>query len=136
MEWFKTINIAGEELYPQELRNAVYHGTWVSDAKRYFSKPGCPAYALGSDYLSGTPIRQDYLETTIKWINSSDIEQYMAKNQNELNATELWNYFKNVISWVEKTFVNKRKKLMQGLPWGDYYNKYKDIGFNPQQLEM
>ena len=36
LEWFKTINIAGEELTDQELRNAVYTGPWVSDAKRYF----------------------------------------------------------------------------------------------------
>lgn len=42
LEWFKTINIAGEELTDQELRNAVYSGSWVSDAKRYFSKNGCP----------------------------------------------------------------------------------------------
>jgi len=27
LEWFKTINIAGEELTKQELRNAVYHGS-------------------------------------------------------------------------------------------------------------
>src|SRR3990172_5937008 len=42
LEWFKTINIAGEELTDQELRNAVYHGSWVSDAKRHFSKSNCP----------------------------------------------------------------------------------------------
>ena len=41
LEWFKTINIAGEELTNQELLNAVYHGSWVSDAKRYFSKKNC-----------------------------------------------------------------------------------------------
>ena len=46
LEWFKIINIAGEKLTDQELRNAVYAGSWVSDAKRYFSKNGCPAYAL------------------------------------------------------------------------------------------
>ena len=51
LEWFKTINIAGEKLTDQELRNAVYAGSRVSDAKRYFSKNGCPAYAIGSDYL-------------------------------------------------------------------------------------
>ena len=38
LEWFKTINIAGEEL-----RNAVYNGSWGSSAKKYFSKSGCPA---------------------------------------------------------------------------------------------
>ena len=79
LEWFKTINIAGEQLTDQELRNAVYSGSWVSDAKRYFSKTGCPAYGIGSDYLNGTAIRQDYLETALKWISNDNIEMYMAK---------------------------------------------------------
>ena len=72
LEWFKTINIAGEELTEQELRNAVYTGPWVSDAKRDFSKTGCAAYGLGSNYLKGTANRQDYLETVIYWYG--DIE--------------------------------------------------------------
>ena len=50
LEWFKTINIAGEKLTPQELRNAVYAGTWVTDAKRYFSKAGSAAFQIGNDY--------------------------------------------------------------------------------------
>lgn len=57
LEWFKTINIAGEKLTEQELRNAVYTGSWVSDAKRYFSKNGCVAFNIGSDYLTGSAIR-------------------------------------------------------------------------------
>ena len=57
LEWFKIINIAGERLTDQELRNAVYSGSWVSDAKRYFSKTGCPAYGIASDYVNGSPIR-------------------------------------------------------------------------------
>ena len=74
LQWFKTINIAGEKLTDQELRNAVYHGSWVTAAKQYFSKTGCPAYVIGSDYMTGTPIRQDYLETVIEWINDGDVE--------------------------------------------------------------
>src|SRR3954453_20705421 len=34
LEWFQTINIAGAQLTKQELRNAVYSGPWVTDAKR------------------------------------------------------------------------------------------------------
>ena len=86
LEWFETINIAGEKLTDQELKNAVYSGSWVSDAKRYFSKSNCAAYSLGGDYLNGSAIRQDYLETTIKWISNDDIKCYMAKNQHEPNA--------------------------------------------------
>jgi hypothetical protein len=84
--WFKTINIAGEKLTDQELRNAVYSGSWVSDAKRHFSKNGCPASGLGSDYLNGSSIRQEYLETVISWFSDDDIEGYMAKQQHKPNA--------------------------------------------------
>ena len=38
IRWFERINIAGKDLSRQEIRNAVYHGPWVTDAKRWFSK--------------------------------------------------------------------------------------------------
>lgn len=134
LEWFKTINIAGEELTDQELRNAVYHGSWVTDAKRYFSKSGCPAYQIGNKYLKGSPIRQAYLETTIKWINNGDIEGYMSAHQHDENASELWVYFTNIIEWIEKVFPKYRKE-MEGLPWGVFYNKYKDEKFDSEEIE-
>ena len=134
LEWFKTINIAGEKLTDQELRNAVYHGLWVSDAKRYFSKSNCAAYGLGGDYLSGTPIRQDFLETTIKWISQDKIEPYMAKQQHEPTANELWLYFQSVINWVKATFPNYRKE-MKGIQWGFLYNKFKDGKFDTKKIE-
>jgi hypothetical protein len=134
LEWFKTINIAGEELTDQELRNAVYSGSWVTDAKRYFSKNGCPAYGLGGDYLSGAAIRQDYLETTIKWISQNSIEQYMAEHQHEPNANELWLYFQSVINWVKVVFPKYRKE-MKGIAWGLLYNQFKDQKFNSVKLE-
>jgi hypothetical protein len=135
LEWFQTINIAGEKLTDQELRNAVYHGSWVSDAKTYFSKNRCPAYQIGSDYLTGSAIRQEYLETAIKWINDNNVEEYMSKNQQKPTAVELWNYFQNVISWVEATFPNKIVKLMKGRPWGELYNEFKDAPLDPNKLE-
>lgn len=134
LEWFKTINIAGEKLTEQELRNAVYSGSWVSDAKRYFSKNGCAAYGLGGDYLNGSPIRQDFLETTIKWISNDDIENYMAKQQHEPNANELWLYFQNIINWVKVVFPKYRKE-MKGVSWGLLYNEFKDKKFDHKKLE-
>lgn len=134
LEWFKTINIAGEELTNQELRNAVYHGSWVTDAKRYFSKTGCPAYQIGSDYMNGTPIRQDYFETVIKWISENKIEDYMGKNQHKENAKELWDYFMEIIEWVKNSFPKYRKE-MKGLPWGELYNKHKDKDLDSEKLE-
>ena len=111
LDWFETINIAGEKLTDQELRNAVYTGSWLSDAKSKFSKSNCGAYLMGNKYLNGSPIRQDYLETAIKWINNGEIEEYMSRNQNSPNANELWAYFRAVITWVEMSFVNYRKEM-------------------------
>ena len=134
LEWFKIINIAGEKLTDQELRNAVYSGSWVSDAKRYFSKNGCAAYGIGSDYLNGSPIRQDYLETAIKWVSDGDIEEYMSKHQHDQNASALWRYFQDVITWVDSTFTNKRK-FMKGVNWGALYNDYKDGKYDTEKIE-
>ncbi len=135
LDWFRTINIAGEKLTEQELRNAVYAGSWLSDAKRYFSKTDCAAYNIGSDYLVGTPIRQDYLETVISWINNGDIEAYMAKQQNKPNANELWLYFQSVISWVKATFVKYRRE-MKGVDWGSLYAEFKDAELDSAKLEV
>lgn len=134
LQWFKTINIAGEKLTDQELLNAVYSGSWVSDAKRYFSKTGCVAYSLGSDYLNGSPIRQDYLETAINWISKGNIEVYMANNQHEPNASELWLYFQSVINWVKAVFPKYRRE-MKGVEWGALYNEFKDQKFDHQKIE-
>ena len=134
LEWFKTINIAGEKLTNQELRNAVYSGSWVSDAKRYFSKNGCAAYGLGGDYLNGTAIRQDYLETIIKWLSNDEIEHYMAENQHEPNANEIWLYLQSVINWV-KTVFPKYRREMKGIDWGFLYNEFKDQKYDSKKLE-
>ena len=134
LDWFKIINIAGEKLTDQELRNAIYTGEWLTDAKRHFSKTGCPAYGLANDYLNGNCIRQDYLETALDWISESKIEKYMADHQLEKNSNELWLYFTSVINWVQTIFPNYRKE-MKGISWGYYYNRYKDKQFDTQKLE-
>lgn len=134
LEWFKIINIAGEKLTDQELRNAVYSGSWVTDAKRYFSKNGCAAYNIGGDYLSGTAIRQEYFETTIEWISNGNIENYMARHQHEPNANEIWLYFQSVINWVKAVFPNYRRE-MKGVEWGELYNEFKNQERDSEKLE-
>ncbi|OWU99065.1 DUF262 domain-containing protein [Fibrobacter sp. UWR2] len=128
LKWFETINIAGEELTKQELRNAVYAGPWLADAKRYFSKNGCLAQKIAADYLNGSAIRQDYLETALKWISKNSVDVYMAKHQHDVNANALQQYFRSVIDWIETTFkpTKERKKIMKGVEWGVLYDKYKD----------
>lgn len=135
LDWFKTINIAGEKLTDQELRNAIYTGTWLTDAKKYFSKTSCPAYNIANDYLNGSPIRQDYLETGISWISNENIEEYMAQNQQKPNASELWLYFGNVINWVKVTFPNYRKEMKWVAFW-PLYNEFKNSFFDSNKLEQ
>lgn len=140
LDWFEIINIAGEKLTSQELKNAMYTGKWLTDAKRHFSKTGCVAYQIGGDYLTGTPIRQDYLEKTLKWISQTDpkynkdITQYMAQHQHDSDALQLWQYFQNVISWTKAKFPNYRK-MMKGLEWGEFYNAHKDDRLDADELE-
>jgi len=137
LDWFRIINIAGEKLTDQELRNAVYTGSWLSDAKLKFSKSNCAAYHLANDggqLVSGSPIRQEYLETALSWINDGKIEDYMAKHQHNKNADELWEYFQSVIAWVRKTFTNYRRE-MSGVQWGELHNKFKDKKLNAGKLE-
>ena len=134
LEWFRTINIAGEKLTDQELRNATYTGTWLTDAKRHFSKSNCAAYGLADKYMNGSPIRQDYLESALKWISGGQIEEYMSKHQHDDDASELWQYFQEVIAWAQRIFPNYRKE-MKGFEWGEFYNKYHDNSYNAQKME-
>ncbi|QQG40632.1 MAG: DUF262 domain-containing protein [Candidatus Levyibacteriota bacterium] len=137
IDWFTVINTYGEKVNEQEIRNAVYTGPWLSDAKLKFSKSNCAAYLLANDggqLVSGSPIRQDYLETALFWINGGKIEDYMAKHQHDSNANELWKYFQNVIAWVRATFPNYRHE-MNSVQWGALYNQFKDAKLNAGILE-
>lgn len=139
-DWFTVINIAGKVLTPQEILNTSYTGTWLTDAKSFFSRRyNCPAQNIAGDYMSGSPNRQEYLETVLRWISDRDglkkIDMYMAKYQQADNADDIINYFKSVFEWVENVFTVKRKKLMSGLPWGLFYNKHKNDNLDPIAIE-
>lgn len=142
LDWFKTINIAGEKLTDQEMRNAMYTGPWLYDAKRHFSKSGCAAYNLANKYMNGDTLRQAYLETALKWISDAQgiaIEDYMARHQNDQDADELWQYFVKVINWVETLYLDTNKNAlykskMNNVNWGLLYNKYHDNNYNSNNL--
>jgi hypothetical protein len=134
LDWFRIINIAGERLTEQELRNAVYTGPWLTHAKTIFSKTNSAAYLLANKYVDGSPIRQEYLETAISWLSGGRIEPYMSAHQHDPNANELWSYFQAVIAWVQLTFTTYRKE-MKGLGWGALYNLFKDGLYDTADLE-
>ena len=134
LEWFRTINIAGEKLTEQELLNAVYTGPWLADAKKYFSKPNCPAALLASDYVTGSPIRQELLELALNWLSKGNPEAYMSAHQHDKTAIDLWNYFNSVINWVKATFPTVRKE-MRSVNWGELYDQHKGDDLDPVALE-
>lgn len=137
MEWFTVINIAGEKLTDQELRNAIYSGSWLGEAKKKFSAPNCAAYRMAKEYMAGTPIRQDYLERVIDWIASRDgktIELYMAEHQHDQDCDEMYKYFCNVIEWVKSIFLNYRSE-MKGVEWGKLYNEFGTTYYSASALE-
>ena len=139
LDWFRIINIAGERLTGQELRNAVYAGPWVSDAKRHFSRKGaaCPAYATGNQYVNGRAERQEYLETAVQWSKdeSQTIEQYMAAHQHNKTATALWSHFQAVINRVKAVFPTYNK-AMKGVDWGGLYEQLKNESLDPEGLKV
>jgi hypothetical protein len=135
LDWFMTINIAGERLMPQELRNAIYAGPWLSDAKLSFSKPNCAAQRIAKDYVKGKVNRQDYLETAIDWISDGQIEGYMAEHKEQPTAAELWRYFQEVITWVSQIFPHYRNE-MKGVDWGSLFRMHKEETLDPNRLEL
>jgi len=134
LEWFEVINTVGVKLEPQEIKNAVYHGPFVSDARRRFSKTHCPAYKSASKYIKGSAIRQDYLETVLDWVSKGNIAKHMAEHQQDPDAEGLWLYFRSVINWVETKFSTYRKE-MQGVNFGYLYDTYGGTKVNAAELE-
>lgn len=135
LDWFKIINMKKAELTQQEIRNAVYAGPFVSDAKRHFSKTNCAAYKLAKDIVSGSPIRQQLLEKALQWMVDHETRQgkkktingYMAMHQHDPNAGPLWAYFQQVINWAYDNFnVGKLKRVMKDLDWAKLYDEFSD----------
>ena len=133
LEWFQIINIAGETLEQQEIRNALYHSAWLTDAKSVFSRRGCAANKNYGKYMAGDCIRQKYLETVLTWAADAEgvtdkddtVAEYMRQHKGDPNANKLWKYFEDVFKWVTKVF-GPYDKTMKGIKWGLLYNRHKD----------
>lgn len=127
LAWFEVINIAGLTLKPQELRNAVYTGPWLTDAKRYFSRENQGAHKLAKDYVvAGEVNRQDLLQKALEWRagkGDQPIKSYMNTHRRDANASALWTSFKSVIDWAKLTFPVRRKEL-RSVPWHVLYEEH------------
>ena len=90
-EWFKTINIAGVPLVPQELLNAIYSGPFVTLGKEEFSNSQNSNIQKWSAYIKGSANRQAFFERALDWVSKGNIDDYMSSHRNDKNINELKN---------------------------------------------
>lgn len=132
-DWFETINIAGVPLNNQELLNAIYSGKFVTKAREQFSNSQNANVKKWSAYIKGNANRQDFLECALKWVSKGNISNYMSSHRDDDNIDELKSYFDSVIDWVSSVFKDVEKE-MQGLEWGQLYEKYHKNSYNPKKV--
>jgi len=132
-DWFKTINIYGVPVNPQEILNAVYSGTFVTLGKAEFSNSQNSNVQKWSAYISGSVNRQEFFECALDWVSKGNIDDYMSRHRNDKNIAELKKYFNSVIDWVSTVFVDVESE-MRGLKWGRLYEEYHNKSYNPTKI--
>lgn len=132
-QWFETINISGVPLNAQELLNAIYSGPFVTKAKEEFSNSQNANIQKWSAYIKGSANRQDFLERALEWVSKGDIGGYMSAHRNDKNIRELKAYFDAVIDWASTVFVDVKRE-MQGLEWGEFYERYHSQSYAPDKV--
>lgn len=145
-KWFETINIAGVPLAKQELRNAAYHGPFVTKARELYSNSGNSNMSRWQTYIEGDPKRQKILETALDWVSygkgdaverkkNSDIriDNYMAAHRYDDNIDELKSYFDTVIDWIDGIF-NYTGKEMVMQDWGQLYETYHKRAYKKSEV--
>ena len=132
-EWFRTINISGVPLNNQELLNAVYSGPFVTRAKEEFSNSQNANIQKWSAYITGSALRQDFLERALQWVSRDHVGDYMSRHRHDSNIAELKTYFDSVIDWVSGVFRDVENE-MRGLEWGRLYETYRRTPYDPAQV--
>lgn len=132
-EWFETINIVGVPLVKQELRNAAYHGPFVTMAREVFSNMGNANMNRWQTYVSGDPKRQAILETALEWVSDGNIDDYMAQHRYDTDIDELKNHFDTVIDWVDSVFEYTGSEMC-GREWGRLYHEYHKNAYSKDKV--
>lgn len=140
LDWFRIINKVGEPLSNQELRNAIYAGPWLTDAKLFFSKPNGPAVQMSDKLIkTGRVNRQELLEKALKYVcyrdGFNDVKEYMARHQQDKDAQDLWQYYQDILNWERKLFPKTDSRLLVTQDWGKLYHEHKDETYNPNDLQ-
>lgn len=131
--WFETINIAGVPLVDQELRNAAYHGPFVTKAREVFSNTGNANMNRWQTYVSGDPKRQAILETALEWVSDGNIDDYMAQHRYDADIDDLKNHFDTVVDWVDSVFEYTGSEMC-GRKWGRLYREYHKNAYSKDKV--
>jgi len=134
-EWFKTINIAGVPLVPQELLNAIYSGPFVTLGKEEFSNSQNANVQKWSAYIKGSVDRQAFFERALDWVSKGNIDEYMSIHRNDKNINELKKYFNSVIDWISSIFIDVESEMC-GLEWGRLYEQYHKKSYAPKNVSV
>ncbi|MCR5560062.1 MAG: DUF262 domain-containing protein [Schwartzia sp.] len=132
-EWFEIINIANVPLVKQELRNASYHGPFVTKARAVFANTGNANMNRWQTYAKGDPKRQAILEAALDWVSGGDIDGYMAKHRYDTNIAELTNHFETVVNWIDSIFDYTGSEVC-GQEWGRLYSEYHTKAFEKDKV--
>lgn len=143
--WFRTINIKGFELRPQEMRNAAYSGPFVTAAKAVFSNAGLPVQQKWAAYVKGDPRRQEVLERALEWVAGAripdaeakregreKIDLYMSRHRASGDIAELRSYFESVVAWAGGVF-DFVAPAMRGVEWGRLYETFHARPYDPDK---
>lgn len=131
--WFETINIAGVPLVDQELRNAAYHGSFVTKAREVFSNTGNANMNRWQTYVSGDPKRQAILETALEWVSDGNIDDYMAQHRYDTDIDDLKNHLDTVVDWVDSVFEYTGSEMC-GREWGRLYREYHKNAYSKDKV--
>jgi hypothetical protein len=132
-EWFKTINIAGVPLVPQELLNAIYSGPFVTLGKEEFSNSQNANIQKWSAYIKGSANRQAFFERALDWASKGNIDDYMSLHRYDKNINELKKYFNSVNDWISSVFTDVESEMC-GLEWGRLYEEYHKKAYDPAKV--
>jgi hypothetical protein len=137
-DWFRTINIAGVPLTPQEMLNSIYSGPFITKAKAEYSNSQNANMQKWSSYIKGDPKRQEILRVVLEWVSSPQgitVDAYLAQHRWDKDIDGTKAYFTSVIDWIDSVFTRPPDKEMRGLEWGRLYELYHHTPYNAARVD-
>ncbi len=140
MQWFDRLNIVGKPLNKQEILNAIYCGSFITNLRHHFSNKSNSNVKIWERLLKCNIVRQEFLATALKWIaefKGISTEEYISINRHNSSIDEVVNYFNSVINWTLSIFDFNTKQLEKEalkVNWNKLYMQYHNEVYNTKEL--